>query len=76
MIQGGAPASPLMGSGLHFNMAPGLDGVTDIAVIADPVAHVVTLRSKVMPSLLPGLGTLSPWPIGAIVGGVATASPR
>ena len=75
MIWGGAPIPLLRGMILHQSVAPGLDGVADVAVIADPVVRGGTPRRKVAPSLLPGLGTLSLRPVGAVVGGVATASP-
>jgi hypothetical protein len=49
-------------------VTPGLDGVADIVVIADPVARRRTLRRKVVPSLLPRRGTLAPQLVRAVVG--------
>jgi len=69
------PTPPLRGIVLRLSVAPGLNGVADVAVIADLVARGGTPRRKVTPSLLPGLGTLSLRPVGAVVGGVTTASP-
>ena len=73
MIRGDAPAPSLRGTRLCLSMVPRLDGVMDIAVIADPVARGGMLRRKVMPLLLPRLGTLGPWPVRAIDGGVSAA---
>jgi hypothetical protein len=57
-------------------MASSLNGVTDVAVITDPVAcEGGTLRRKVMSSLLPRLGTLGQL-IRAVARGVAAASHR
>ena len=50
----------LRGTGLRLRVAPGFDGVMDVAVVVDPVAHGGTPRRKVTPSLLPRLGALSP----------------
>ena len=57
-----------------MSMAPGLDGVIDIAVIADPLAHGGTPGRKVPPSLLLRLGALGSWPIGVVAKGVTAAS--
>jgi hypothetical protein len=54
----------------------GLNGVTDVAVVANPMAHREMLRRKVVPSLLPRLGTPGPRPAGAVIGGIAAASCR
>jgi hypothetical protein len=55
-------------------MAPSLDGVSHVTVVADPVAHAWMARGKLVPSLLPGLGSPGPWAVGAIVRGVITVS--
>ena len=65
----------LRGTGLHLSVAPGLDGVANVAVVIDPVPHRGTSRRKAAPSLLSGLGTLGPWPVRAVAEGV-TAAPR
>jgi hypothetical protein len=54
-------------------VAPSLNGVVDIAVIIDPMAHGETARRMVVPSLLPRLGALGPQSVRAVAGGVATA---
>jgi hypothetical protein len=56
-------------------MAHGFNGVADIVVIADLVARGEMLRRKVTHTLLPRLGALGPWPVRAIIGGVATIPP-
>ena len=55
---GGAPVLVFQSVTLGLSVAPSLDGVTHVAVIADPVARGGMLRRKVMPLLLPRLGTL------------------
>ena len=55
-------------------MALGLDGVADIAIVADPVPREGTPRRKVVPSLLPRFGVPGPWPVRAIAGGITAAS--
>jgi hypothetical protein len=60
--------------GLHLSVASGLDGVTDVAVVADPMAHGGTPRRKVVPSLLSRLGALGPWPIKTVARDVDAAS--
>jgi hypothetical protein len=76
VIRGMAPAPSLMGTGLRLSMASSLDGVTDVMVIVDLVACGGTSRRKVVPSLLPRLGTPGPRPAGAVIGGIAAASCR
>ena len=76
MIQGGAPAPLLRGEELCLSVVPGLDGVTDVAVIVDLVVHGGRPRRKVVPSLLPRLGTLGPWPVGAVAKGITIAPHR
>ena len=73
MIRGGALALSLWGMGLCLSMASILDGVMEITVVADPVVRMRTSRRKVMLLLLPRLGTLGPWPVRAIDGGVSAA---
>jgi hypothetical protein len=55
-------------------VASGLDGVTDIAVVADPMARGGTLRRKAVPSLLSRLGALGPWPIKTVARDVDATS--
>ena len=50
VIQDGAPAPSLRGTGLCLSMAPGLDGVMNVTVVVDLVACGGTLRRKVAPS--------------------------
>jgi hypothetical protein len=76
VIQGGTPTSPLRGAGLHLSVAFGLNGVANVMVVADPVVCEGTPRRKVMPLLLPRLGTLGLWPVGAVAGGITGASFR
>jgi hypothetical protein len=57
-------------------VAPSLDGVADVAVVAIPMACGVTPRRKVTPLLLSRLGAPSLRPVRAVVGGVATTSPH
>ena len=75
MIRGGTPALSLRGMGLRLSVALGLDGVTDITVVVDPVARGGTPRRKIAPSLLTRLGALGTWLVRAIAGGVTAASP-
>jgi hypothetical protein len=63
VIWGGAPAPSLRGTRLRLSVVLGLDGVVDVAVIANPVARGGTPRRKVTPSLLPWLGTPSLQPV-------------
>jgi hypothetical protein len=56
-----------------MSVVPGLNGVTDITVIADPMAHRGTPRGRLAPSLLPGLGVPGPRAIRAAAEGVTTA---
>jgi hypothetical protein len=56
-----------------MSVAPSLDGVTDIAVIAESVAHKETLRGRLVPSLLLGHGTLGLRAVSATAGRVTTA---
>ena len=74
MIQDGALAPSLRGTGLRLSVVPGLDGVMDITIIADLVACGGTLRRKVMPLLLPRLGALSLWIVRVVAGVVSAAS--
>jgi hypothetical protein len=55
------------------SVVPSLDGVTDITVVGDPVAHGGMPRGRLAPSLLPGLGVPGPRAIGAAAEGVTTA---
>ena len=55
-------------------MAHGLDGVTDIMVITDLVMRGGTLRERLMPLFLSGLGIPSPWAVRAAARGVKIAS--
>jgi hypothetical protein len=55
-------------------MAPGLDGVAHVAVVADPVAHRWTAREKLMSLLLLGLGILGPQTVKAIARDAVTVS--
>jgi hypothetical protein len=73
VIQDRAPAPSLRGTGLCLSVAPSLDDVIDVMVIANLVPHRGTLRRKVMPLLLPRLGTLGPHPVKAIARGVTAA---
>jgi hypothetical protein len=73
VIQGGALAPSLRSMGLCMSVVPGLDGVTYITVIADPVAHKGMPRGRLAPLLLPVLGVPGPWAIGATAEGVTTA---
>jgi hypothetical protein len=59
--------------GLHLSVASGLDGVTDVAVVADPMARGGP-RRKVVPSLLSRLGALGSWPIKTVGRDVDAAS--
>ena len=54
-------------------MAPGLDGVINVMVIADAVMNGVMPRGRLAPSLLPELGTPGLRVVGATIGGVTTA---
>ena len=58
---------------MHLSVASGLDGVTNVAVVVDPVVRGGTPRRKVMPSLLLRLGAPGLWLVRAIVGGVTAA---
>jgi hypothetical protein len=73
----GRPTAPsLRGMGLCMSMAPGLNGVTEVAVIVDPVSRGGgTPRRKVTPSLLLRLSAPGPWSVGVVVEGVI-AAPR
>jgi hypothetical protein len=75
VIWDGAPAPSLRGMRLRLSVAPGFDGVMDVAGVANPVAHGETLRRKVTPSLLLRLGAPDPWPVEAVAGGVTAAPP-
>jgi hypothetical protein len=73
VIQGGALTPLLRSARLCVSVAPGLDGVVDVAVIANPMAHGTTSGGRLVPSLLLGLGTPSSWAVGATTGRVTTA---
>ena len=73
VVRGGAPVPPLGSAGLRLSVAPGLDGIADVAVVADMVVRGGTPRGKLAPSLLTGLGTPGPWTAGATTRGVAAA---
>ena len=60
MVWDRASIPSLRGSGLHLSLVPGLDGVMDIALIADLMPCGGTPRRKVVPSLLQGLGVAEP----------------
>jgi hypothetical protein len=49
VIYGGAPFPPLRCPGLSLSMAPSLNGVAHIVVIADPVARRWMARGKLVP---------------------------
>jgi hypothetical protein len=72
---GRGPLLIAQGYGTSLSMAPGLDGVANVMVIADPMACGGTPWRKVMPSLLPRLGALGPWPVKVVARGV-TAAPH
>ena len=55
-------------------MVPGFNGVMDVMVVANPMAREGILTRKVVPSLLLGLGALSPWLVRAVARGVIAAS--
>jgi hypothetical protein len=76
VIRVGAPALSLRGMGLRLSVAPGLDGVTDVVIIANPVACGGTTRRKVTPSLLPRLSTPGPRLAEAVTRGVIAAPRR
>jgi hypothetical protein len=76
VIWGEAPAQSLRGTRLRLSVVSGLDGVTNVAAIADLLVRGGTLRRKVASSLLLRFGTLSPWPVRGVAGGVTAASPR
>jgi hypothetical protein len=59
-----------------WGMVSGLDGVTNVTVIADLLARGGTLRRKVASLLLLRFGTPSPSPVRGVAGGVTAASPR
>ena len=66
----------LRGTDLCLSVVSSLNGVMDTAVIADSVACGGTPKRKVVPLVLSRLGTLGPWPIGAVARGVAAAPCR
>jgi hypothetical protein len=43
-------------------------------IVVDLVAHGQTVRGKLMPSLLSGLGVPSPWVVGAVTRGAVAVS--
>jgi hypothetical protein len=51
-------------------MVLGLNGVVHITDIINPVGHGQTTREMLMPLLLLGFGTLGPWVVRAVVGGI------
>lgn len=57
-------------------MVPSLDGVMHVMVVIEPVLHVHTVRRKLMPSPLLGLGTPSPPAMLAIARGIIVVAPR
>jgi hypothetical protein len=71
---GWCPYPSLKSTRLHLSMASGLDGVTNIMVIANLVMRWWTLRGKLVSSFLPGLGALGPWMVKATAKGIITAS--
>jgi hypothetical protein len=72
VIQGGTFAPPLRSVGLHVRLVPGLDGVTDVMIIANPVACKGTPKGRLVSLLLPRLDALGPWVVRAAAGGVTT----
>jgi hypothetical protein len=74
VIQGGAFIPSLRSAGLRVNVAPSLDGVVDIAVIADLVAREETPKGRLVPSLLLGHGAPGLRAVGATARKVTTAS--
>lgn len=62
---------------MSLSIASHLDGVAHIMVVIDLVVHGCTVRGKIAPSLLPGLGTPSTRVVGAIAeGAIAISSLR
>ena len=61
VICSSAPVPPLRSVVLRLGMASGLNGVVDIAVVANPVVCGRALRERFAPSLLSRFGALGPW---------------
>jgi hypothetical protein len=74
VIWAGAPTPSLKSMRLHLSVASGLDGVTNITVIANLVMRWWTLRGKLVSSLLPGLGALGPWMVKSTAERIIAAS--